>query len=193
MWRGPTVRGLTEQIEAWRRPPAPSLTDLPDRFRDIPADRIMQFLSSDFYPGNLIVADSAAAGGKSLRLRDTSVQGHGSPPVFGLFDEDRNERGPTLTIAKEDIPQDGLFHLYKVGRWRILPGTRLWGHKSWLVSCLELENAYSPPGPDAPANANEWEVWVSAKFTGPAYIRDSRDTENGYFMDRIILVKPTVE
>ena len=111
-------------------------------------------------------------------------------PVFGLYDQQRKEYGPTLTIAKADVPQDGKYHLYKMGRWRILPGTRLWGHKSWTVGCLDIEYAYRPPGPDATPDANDWDVWVSAKFTGPAYIRGSPDKENGYYMDRVILVRP---
>lgn len=186
---------LAERIHLWRSP-LPSqrnrdtTAELPERFRSLPPERVMQFLYPSFMKGGVLVPDPEAGGGKALRLGNTGADAHAADPVFGLYDQQRKEYGPTLTIAKADLPQDGKHHLYKVGRWRILPGTRLWGHKSWMMGCLDIEYAYSPPGADATPNANDWEVWVSAKFTGPAYIRGSQDKENGYYLDRVILVRP---
>lgn len=186
-----TLGSLVERIQRWRSPLPTS--ELPERFRALPPERVRQFLHPSLMKSGIIVSDPEASGGMALRLRNTGADAHDADPVFGLYDQKLKEFGPTLTIAKADIPQDGKYHLYRVGCWRILPGTRLWGHKSWLVGCLELEYAYSPPGPDGTPNDNIWEVWVSAKFTGPAYIRGSTDQENGYYLDRVILVRPEAE
>lgn len=188
------VKSLTERLRLWRSTRISQINrgaaaELPEPFRSLPPDRVMQFLHPSLGEG-VIVPDPEAAGAKAFRVRDTSATAHAAAPVFGLYDQMRKEQGPTLTIAKGDIPQDGKFHLYKVGRWRVLPGTRVWGHKLWLLNCLDVEYAYSPPGPEAKADANDWEVWVSAKFTGPAYIQGSQDKENGFFIDRVILVRP---
>lgn len=183
------MNSLPERLKFWRSP-LPT-AELPERFRSLPPDRVMQFLHNSFMKGGTIIADPEAASGKAYRLGNTSAREHEADPVFGLYDQKLKQQGPTLTIAKADIPQDGKFHLYKVGRWRILPGTRLWGHKGWHMGCLDIEYAYKkPPGADAKPDANVWDVWVSAKFTGPAYIRGSTDKENGYYMDRVVLVKP---
>ena len=47
----------------------------------------------------------------------------------------------------------------------------------------------------APHNAatlpdgNKWEVWVSVKYTGPAYVKDST-SPNQIFWDQVVLVRP---
>ncbi|MBU0608831.1 MAG: DUF4838 domain-containing protein, partial [Armatimonadetes bacterium] len=191
---GPVMNGLgipaspAERIQLWRSPPLEVV--LPEPFRGLPPARVMQFLYPSFQRTGVIVADPEAAGGKALRLGNTGAEAHDTDPVFGLYDQQRKEHGPTLTIPRADVPQDGKYHLYKVGRWRMLPGTRLWGHRSWLVGCLDIGDACAAHGADPGPNATDWEVWVSAKFTGPAYVRGSTDKENGYYLDRVVLVKP---
>lgn len=56
------------------------------------------------------------------------------------------------------------------------------------MGCPNLSRDVHVPN-DLPG-AQDWEVWVSAKFTGPAYIRDSTDEENGFYLDRVVLVRP---
>ena len=165
------------------------MVELPERFRHLPQDRVVQYYWRDFVEyQSALVPDPDAAGGRALRRANTQADDHQADPAFGLYDFNRKENGPSLKIAKADVPQDGKYHWYKVGRWRIVPGVSLWGHWSWTVGCPDLaKKAYVP---DETPGANDWEVWVSARFTGPAYIRGSTDQENGYYLDRVILVRP---
>ena len=177
---------------SWKLPLLRSPVELPERFRHLPQDRVVQYYWRDLYVDNLNrvwVNDPEAAGLRAVRCLNTTEEHHQADPVFGLWDLDLGKMGggPTLTIPKAEVPQDGKYHWYKVGIWRITPGTHLWGHSSWSAACHSLFGKIAVPT-EAP-----WEVWVSAKFTGPAYIRDSKDTENGFYLDRVILVRPDAD
>ncbi|MBM3502048.1 MAG: hypothetical protein FJX74_25630, partial [Armatimonadetes bacterium] len=88
---------------------------------------------------------AAAGGGRALRRANTQADDHQADPAFGLYDFNRKENGPSLGIAKADVPQDGKYHWYRIGRWRIVPGVSLWGHWSWTVGCPDLaKKAYVP-------------------------------------------------
>ena len=59
----------------------------------------------------------------------------------------------------------------------------LWLHRSWF---LQQNLGYLFRKND-PLN-NEWTIYVSLKFTGPAYVAGSKK-ENAFYMDRILLVR----
>ncbi|MEN9358887.1 MAG: hypothetical protein RL095_422 [Verrucomicrobiota bacterium] len=169
---------LKHRLNFWRHPPS---AELPPQFRDLDTHRVMQFLYPSFnLPG---VNDPEAASGKAVRIHPADESLHHPAPAFGLYNQSSKKFGPSVTIPKAQIPQDGKYHLYKVGLCRMLPGTRLWGHSSWTFACHDIEYAHK-------AEANDWEVWVSAKFTGPAYIRDSQDKQSHFYVDRVLLVNP---
>lgn len=184
------MNALFEKLKFMRlTPPA-----LPDRFGHLRPGLVAQYYWPHFTRGGassaILVSDPKAADGKAFRIEDTSLEKHTGNPVFGLWDAGKpNETGPTITIARAEIPQDGGYHWYRIGRYRISGGVELFGHGSWGVRCLVLAKDVFDPNNELP-DANDWTVWVSAKLTGPAYIKDSQEKENGFYLDRVVLVKP---
>jgi hypothetical protein len=179
---------VKEKLQYWRRPVMP----LPELFRNVPEKDVVQYHASEFGEHRrVLLPDPEAAAGKTIRFRpdppDLVSKPYAAQPQFALYDFARKENGPSLTIGRAEIPQDGKYHWYKVGRWRIQPGVILYT-MGWLLQFHNLaKDAYVPN--DLPG-AQDWTVWVSAKFTGPAYITDSQEKENGFYIDRIALVKP---
>ncbi len=130
-----------------------------------------------------VVADPDAAGGKALQYTGEGPQDHQRPLGFGVYDGPRRVFGPSLTLQGADVPQDEKYHWYKVGRFAVTDGTRLWAHWTWLLS-VPLDRVYNP----AEQN-HERDIWVSLKITGPAYVKDSKQP-NAVFLDRVIVAKP---
>ena len=77
-------------------------------------------------------------------------------------------------------PADEKYHFYKLGKVIRRKDTKqsLWGHRTWRLDLNRLFNAL-PPG--------EYELYVSFKLTGPAYVKGSKK-ENAVYTDRIIAV-----
>ena len=73
----------------------------------------------------------------------------------------------------------GKFHLYRVGRSALLKDFYVWFDPTWRYRCWEKTIGIVP---------EEWDVWVSAKFTGPAFVEGSTE-ENRVFFDCLLFVK----
>jgi hypothetical protein len=159
------------EIKLLRTPPT-----LPEQFKGM---EIVDFLWPDFSRRSI---DPDAAGGMAIRLGKESPDGpadHGKPLTIGIYDVTNKIMGPEVTIKKEDIPQDGKYHWYKVGTYPISERTYVWtGY--WLIQ-IYLNKAFFPP------LVRNMEVNVSMKVLGPAYVEGSKD-ENSISVDRVILV-----
>lgn len=172
---------VATDVERWQNPP-----NTPERFANIPADAIQQFYWPDFVTYRTeIVEDADGAGGKAMRLKATDAEAHAHPVRFGLYNKQTEQYGPSRTIQRQELPTEGTFGLYRIGIWEIRPGAQLFGHQSWVVGA-DLTPAFFPS--EDPA-VNTWEVWVSAKFAGPAYYPGSSEG-NQFTMDRVVLVRP---
>ena len=88
---------------------------------------------------------------------------------------------PPRKLAQDDIQQDGKYHLYKIGRYEIIPRSYLYFHWTWRLQC-EFDFLHSP------TQDNHWDVYASLKFVGEPYVKGS-DKKPAVFLDRIILVK----
>ena len=101
-------------------------------------------------------------------------------PVYDIgFYNSQLKSGNGLQFGKEDFPQDEKFHLYKIGKALILAPIYIrydntWQFRQWLSSIGIL--------------GEEREIWVSMKFTGPLYVKDSK-SKNMVLFDRVLLVK----
>jgi hypothetical protein len=172
---------LGTQMRRWANP-----LPLPARFRNLDAK---QFYWPDFVESQerrVIVADPEASDGKAMRVSRTDLEYHQKDPVFGVHDPNRKKTLSSLIIRKPEIPQDGKYHWYKLGRCGIWPGTYLYGHDQWRIQ-LALDRVYVQ---DDNPDGNQWDVWVSAKFTGPAYVSGSTEAESGFYVDCVVLAPP---
>ena len=127
--------------------------------------------------------DPNAAGGMAYRLgQKTTIDGtllFRKPLTIGVYDKTNKKDGPHITIESTNIPQDGKYHLYKIGEYAISERTFVWTG-DWRIQ-VYLNKAYFPP------LARRMEIYVSIKVCGPAYVKDSAD-ENSISVDRVILV-----
>jgi len=94
--------------------------------------------------------------------------------------------GLTVTLKPDEIPQDGKYHLYKIGRMEVKPKTMVWALKGRKLGVC-VDRVYVPDASDPEANI--WNAYISLKVAGPVYVKGST-TSNGVWMGRVLLVKP---
>ena len=162
--------------------------DIPEKFRDIPSERIRQFAWPVF---SHVVDDPDSPLGKAMsspeqtNAKNSHVlkrqAGKLYPTSFGLYDTE-GRKGISVSIT--DIPQDEKYHWYKIGKYHFGKQTFLW---AWFWHRrADLRSVWS--NADGVENFNDYEVWISAKITGPAYVSKS-EKKNAVMLDRIILIK----
>jgi len=199
-WQNPDGKLRERMVALFRNP------QLPERFRGLPARSVADFnwlTFSPYTPSQKFVADPAAVGGMAAEPADLSAilaAEEGAPSADGV---DANPKrtltfgvtgGPTITLTPDQIPQDGAYHLYKIGRVTIREGSSPGAPSGTTVWAMEgrklgvcVDRLYVPEAADPDANA--WDAYISLKVDGPAYVKGSR-APNGVRMDRALLVKP---
>lgn len=176
---------------------------LPAAFAALPADVVVDVLRQARWEapnyGRRVVPDPAAPGGMAVRLDTAKLDKPGASMPFGVWYPGRF--GPTLTLTppaaqggeqgpggagqgpRADIPADEAYHWYRLGPFRILPGTVLHAHPTWHLQITGLDRPLMLGYPE-----EEWYVFVSLKLEGPAYVPGSTK-ENALSVGRVILVR----
>ena len=163
--------------------------------KGIKGDEIFDFKFNSFYvckKHTFLVKDPDAVGGQAVLLRakkDNKVYSNGkyvtyhkAPFPIGIYNSYTTPKmGPQLTLKPQDIPQDEKYHVYKVGRHFLVNGSRLFFHWTWYFQFHPREAYLSTP--DYYSN-----IYISLKFTGPAYVKGSKK-ENGVYVDRVIVTR----
>lgn len=167
----------------------------PDKFKNVKEENIRVFGYPQFRPkpkhSCIIVEDADSPSGKALKSFKQDPNLHGSKKVFRNIRityfainnrvTNKNLRG----IHIKSIPQDERYHWYKIRNVEIGSNTILWGHM-WIM-VVDLSQAYMVG--DGVSGINKWDVWFSAKFIGPEYVKGSQK-ENAIFIDMVVLVRP---
>ena len=90
-------------------------------------------------------------------------------------------------LSPEEVAQDEKYHLIKIGKYTMpetTPAYQMWGHATWKMKLTRLiSNLWHPSGV-----GSVYDVYVSVKLTGPAYVKGSKK-ENAAYVDRVIFVK----
>jgi hypothetical protein len=153
---------------------------LPAEFAAVPRSEVLDLCLEDV-SANEDDPGSPVGRAKKLPLPLNQPQG---PPVFGTYDITSKTYGPGLKIT--EVPQDGQYHLYKLGRWTLNSfKARIYAHGSWGIG-VQLGPYFDQPA--GPAH-NTYDIYISAKFTGPAYVVGSEDGENAFWIDRVLLLR----
>ena len=179
-------------------------SQLPEQFRDLPPHDVADFnwlTFSQITPRQKFIPDDEAVGGMTAtftvrnRIQRAEEGGtatetgkaeqHRNPLVFGTGIGKRLTDKKTITIPSEDIPQDGKYHLYHLGRIHVQEGTTVWALEGGRLG-VNLDRVFDPAA--RTAKANEWDAYISLKLQGSAYVKGSKDT-NGAWMDRVLLVR----
>ncbi len=95
------------------------------------------------------------------------------------FYNSRRKNGNSHQFVREDFPQDEKFHLYRLGKTLVMAPVYIryddtWRFRQWLSTIGILGEVR--------------EIWVSMKFTGPLYVKGSKN-KNRVLFDRVLLVK----
>ncbi|MBO7327167.1 MAG: hypothetical protein J6W00_00175, partial [Lentisphaeria bacterium] len=124
------------------------------------------------------VDDADAADGKAMALKK-HPQGKDLHNYqyfqFGIYCEATKKNLARKLIIKSDLPQDEKYHFYNLGKVTLSKRTIFFAHGSWTMQ-QQLYKFFDAND----ANKNLVDVYVSVKFTGPAYVKNSTK-ENGIF------------
>jgi len=104
---------------------------------------------------------------------------------FGIGVYDRRAKTNTAFTIK-DAPQDEKYHWRKLGSVEVRGDSIIWA-LDWQVG-FSLKDFYTAAD-GLEENPNVYELWISMKFQGPGYVKDSIKP-NGFYMDRVLLVRP---
>ena len=162
-------------------------TPLPREFASLPPDQVIDFtaplIGGPYFP--IVVPDPDAALGLTA-ISPASPTGENEIPMpisfYRTIKKPLFPDGGTVYIQAKDVLGNG-YHWYKGPRFRLSEWTYIYLTKSWQMQ-KHLFSLYDPLNPD-----QEWEVYVSAKFTGPQYPHGDPKEPNGLFFDRMILVR----
>lgn len=170
------------------------ILDTPPRFAEIPPHKIKQFawpVFFDAYGYKCLADDPDSTTRKVLSSSDQEKEGRQHilkpqsgglyPTSFGLFDPATRKN---LQIHITKIPADEKYHWYRIGEYNFGKQTFLWAW-FWLKRANLRSVWVSDDGLDG---VNRWEVWISVKITGPAYVKGS-SKKNAVLLERIVLVK----
>lgn len=159
----------------------------PPQFAHIPKDRIRKFAYPVF---SCVTNDPDSVTGRAMRSPDGKEQLHDMtkpgpaellPSWFGVYDSQTKR---SLQFRTPGVPADEKYHWYKLGTFEFGRNTIVWGW-FWVITA-DMRGAWT--NADGLEGYNTWDVWVSAKFTGPAYVPGSAK-KNGVWMDQVILTK----
>ncbi len=91
----------------------------------------------------------------------------------------KTRSGNGIRFGREDFPQDEKFHFYRLGKTLIMTPLYIRYDSTWTYR----ENL-NPIG----LLGEVRDIWVSMKFTGPMYVKGSKN-KNMVLFDRVLLVK----
>ena len=171
----------------------------PEKFRDVPDEkiRVLGYPNATAYRElkSEIVNDPDSITGKTLIFRGKDASWHGvgkmiqaTPavrvPAMKFALANIGAKGEVSTVLQK-VPQDEKYHWYKLkGTIDLHEKSYFWGH-SWAIQ-FKTDSVYVLS--DGIADNNVWECWMSAKFTGPAYVKGSR-RRNDILVERAVFVK----
>ncbi|MBR1953146.1 MAG: hypothetical protein IKA32_11235, partial [Lentisphaeria bacterium] len=99
---------------------------------------------------------------------------------------DGKKPSDNASIILDTVPQDEKYHWYKFKySLNVGPGdVMFWGLYGFIN--IKMPSIYVKA--DGVEGINDWNIWFSAKFTGPAYVPGSK-LENAIWVDRVVAVR----
>ena len=154
---------------------------LPEQFRNLPAGRLIDLDGATFARNSSaapeVFADPEAALGLCWRREGDKEL----PMPMGVYGFDpAHPLNDAKYIRKEDVPGPG-YHWYTGPKFRGQEWCYVYLTESWRFQ-VPLWSDWDPKHPD-----QQWQVWISGRFTGPAYPGGKADEANGFAVDRVIL------
>ena len=191
---------MDEQFEKTFRPISLNLPR-PEKFKDVPEENFRMIAWPHFLPkkrsSSGIVDDPDSIQGKAVRSNRPEAEYHGigwfprtdkSLPKLQItqFRWGNHKAPGRVSLTIKEIPQDEKYHWYRMpGKLELKPVSYFYGH-GWA---FQAETSHLYTLTDGNPLDNTWdEVWFSAKFTGPAYVKGSKK-ENAIYVDMAVLIR----
>ncbi len=164
----------------------------PKKFKNLPPESVKVFgyphrnlKSTKFYSD--IKKDKESITGYTYISENPNPKMHGKnfrEKLWGTTFGISNYGNARKVIRITEFPKDEKYHWYKIPNFEIGSKTVFWAHLWWIQ--YDISSAYA--NADGHENANVWDVWFSAKFTGPAYVKGSKK-KNTICVDMVVLAK----
>ena len=191
--RKTALKNLEKEIAGYEN--AQIVIPVPEAFKKVPADKIHVFAYPHFRHmvppskgGNQIhvVDDPASPVGKVVTPPEAAWGSYEkfAPRSFGVYDY-----GTKKAMAKnlDAIPRDEKYHWFYIGRADVQPASFFWAFR-WILQ-VDLEGVWQLS--DGVQDGNKWNVYVSAKHTGPVYVKGS-GSPNKLFIDYVVLTREKI-
>ena len=163
---------------------------LPKELAGYPAEKIRRLGYPQFpweYTDVKIVHDHPASDmANSIAYLPSDQKKHKLPFPMGLYD--RPSKKSLASSRLVPAAPDEKYHWYKLGKIKLGKDTIIWGSSSWFMSIYLKDFYVSDDGVDEKVNPNVCEVWISVRFSGPAYNKGSKNP-NGVYVDKIVLAR----
>lgn len=97
-----------------------------------------------------------------------------------------NHKAPGVSLLLKEVPQDEKYHWFRLpGKIELQPNSSFWGQGG----AIQANTSHLYVLTDGSSADNTWdEIWMSAKFTGPAYVNGSKK-ENAIWVDMVVLIR----
>lgn len=157
-------------------------TDLPEEIAKLPASKyvLAPYVYQTWYLHGKQVRDPDSSQPFSVRWISPRAE-YKFPVTVGVYGRNSKQSSSRAIYSVEDEK----YHWYKIGEFTLDPSSLIYA-QDWCIG-MELKDFYTLADGTA-INPNKYDVWVSMKMQGPAYVKGST-RENGVFMDRAVLVK----
>jgi hypothetical protein len=170
----------------------------PEKFKNVPEENFRMIAYPNFrgvsHLGSAIVNDPDSITGKALKSAHKDPIYHGVnkrlPGKYNFYTTHfkwGNHKAPgAVELYLTQVPQDEKYHWFRMpGKFEMKPLSYFWG-QGWAIQA-STSHLYTLT--DGNPLDNTWDqVWVSAKFTGPAYVPGSTK-ENAIYVDMAVLVR----
>ena len=134
--------------------------------------------------GLRLVNDADSPTGKAMSIGKEARGGeefHKDQLTSGFQDRSIMKPFHSYEFKRDKIPQDEKYHFVNVGNVELHVASLFWMHRQWFIQ--QDFSKFFKRGEN-----NKYDVWVSVKFTGPAYVKGSTK-ENAISIDRFILAQ----
>ena len=177
-----------------------ALLDLPrpEKFKDVPDEHFRMIAYPHFRGvvnlGSEVVDDPDSATGKALKSANKEPAYHGvnkmlpGPDKFKTthFQLGNHKAEGRVSLTLTEVPQDEKYHWFRMpGKIELRQKSYFWG-QGWAI---QADTSHWYMLTDGSPEDNTWdEIWFSAKFTGPAYVKDSKK-ENAIYVDMVAAIR----
>jgi len=170
---------------------------IPEQFKHIARERIRDVVYPDFgrWPVRL-VDDEESPAKKAVVYYVNDPEKCTLPLTTGVYDD---LTGFASSIKIDKAPADEKYHWYQIGRCSLGKQTGIYGssmfvHHPWSLR-ITLDGFYTVADgikPGSKGDPNLYDIYLSLKITGPAYVPGSTK-KNAILVDRVILIRPDMD